>query len=101
MYNDPAISFQPKKILVFTNVIANTSCRISQNWVNKLNDGIEHLVFHIIRKSHMVHYVDFIVNMHFGVTRNNFDQVIRAIKIQCIDACDVLVKKVRVKVSRS
>jgi hypothetical protein len=101
MYNDPTISFQLKNFLEFTNVIANTSCRISQNWVNKLNDGIKHLVFRIIGKSHMVHYVDFVVNMHFGFIRNDFDQVIRTIKIQCTDACDVLVKRVRMKVFRS
>jgi hypothetical protein len=71
MYNDPTISFQPENFLEFTNVIANTSCRVSQNWVNKLNAGIEHLIFHVIGKSHMVHYVDFIVNMYFGFTRND------------------------------
>jgi hypothetical protein len=49
----------------------------------------------------MVHYVDFVINMHFGVIRNGFDQVIKTLKIQCTNACDVLVKKVGAKVSRT
>ncbi len=101
MYNDPTISFQLENFLEFTNVIANTFCRISQNWVNKWNDGIEHFVFCIIGKSHMVHYVHFVINMHFGVIKNGFDHVIKALKIRCTNACDVLVKKVGAKVSRS
>jgi hypothetical protein len=39
--------------------------------------------------------------MHIGVTKYGFDQVIRATKIQCTDACDVLAKKVGAKISRS
>ncbi len=41
MYNDPTTSFQPKNFPEFTNV-ANTFCRITQNWVIDLNDGNEH-----------------------------------------------------------
>ncbi len=73
MYNNPTISFQLENFLEFIDMIANTSCRISQNWVKKLNNGIEHLVFCIIGKSRMVHYVDFIINMHFKVSRDTLD----------------------------
>jgi hypothetical protein len=36
----------------------------------------------------MVHYVDFVICMHFGVTREGFDQTI---KIQCTTTCDMLI----------
>jgi hypothetical protein len=34
----------------------------------------------------MVHYVDFVMGMHFRVIREGFDQAIRAIEAQCIAA---------------
>jgi hypothetical protein len=39
MCNEPTISFQPKYFLEFTNVVANTSYWIIQEWVIDLNDG--------------------------------------------------------------
>jgi hypothetical protein len=84
MYKVPTISFQPKKFLEFTNVVANTSCKIIQDWVNNLNDGTKHLAFHIIGQSHMVHYVDSVIGMHSTFTQEGFDQAIKFVKIQCI-----------------
>jgi hypothetical protein len=39
----------------------------------------------------MVHYVDFINGMHFGVIQEGFDQPIKAIKVQCTITCDMLI----------
>jgi hypothetical protein len=39
----------------------------------------------------MVHYVDFVIGMHFGVTQQGFDQAIKAIKTQCTITCDMLI----------
>jgi len=39
----------------------------------------------------MVHYVDFINGMHFGVIQEGFDQTIKAIKAQCTITCDMLI----------
>jgi len=52
---------------------ANTSYRIIQDWVINLNDDMEHLAFHIIRQSHMIHYVNYVIGMHFGVTWEGFN----------------------------
>ncbi len=49
MYNDPTTSFQHENIIEFTNVVANTSCTITHDWVINLNDDNEHLTFCIIR----------------------------------------------------
>jgi hypothetical protein len=51
------------------NVVANTSCGITLDWVIDWNDGIEHLAFHII--SHMVFLLTF--GIHFIVTWESFD----------------------------
>jgi hypothetical protein len=39
----------------------------------------------------MVHYVDFVIGMHFGVIQEGFDQAIKAIKVQCNTTCDMLI----------
>jgi hypothetical protein len=56
-----------------------------------LNDGTEHLTFHIIRYSHMVHYVDYLNGIHFAIIWKGFDQTITSMKVQCIVAYDLLV----------
>ncbi len=71
-------------------MIANTSCRIIQDWVINLNDDMEHLAFHIIGQSHMIHYVNYVIDMHFGVTWEVFNWAIIVVKAQCIVAHDVL-----------
>jgi hypothetical protein len=45
----------------------------------------------------MAHYVDFLILMHFAITRKGFDQVIKVFKVQCIVACDVLVLELEYK----
>jgi hypothetical protein len=65
-------------------VVANTSCKIIQDWVNKLNDGTKHLTFCIIEQSHMVLYVDSIIGLHSTFTQEGFDQAIKTFKVQCI-----------------
>jgi hypothetical protein len=64
--------------------VANTTCKIIQDWLTNLNDGIEHLAFRIIGQSHMVHCVNSLTNIHFAVIYEGFDQVIKTIKVQCI-----------------
>jgi hypothetical protein len=71
-------------------VVANTFYKIIQDWVTNLNDDIEHLAFHIIGQSLMIHYVDYVIGMHFGVTSEGFYRAIKIVKAQCIVACDVL-----------
>jgi hypothetical protein len=39
----------------------------------------------------MVHYVDSLINIHYAVIREGFDQIITFMKVQCIVACDLLV----------
>jgi hypothetical protein len=39
----------------------------------------------------MVHYVDFVNGMYFGVIQEGFDQAIKAIKAQCTTTCDMLI----------
>jgi hypothetical protein len=67
MCGDPTTSFQHENFLEFTNVVANTSCRITHDWVIDLNDNNEHLAFYIIRQSHMVHFVTTLTNEHSPV----------------------------------
>jgi hypothetical protein len=78
--------------------VANTSCRIIQEWVTHLNDGIKHLTFCIIRQSRMVHFVDSLINIHFKVTPKGFHQTIRTIKVPCIVAYDLVVFKLEQRV---
>jgi hypothetical protein len=90
MYSDPTTSFQPKNFLEFTNV-ANTSCRITQDWVINLNDGNEYLAFCIIGQSHMLHYIVNLTSEHSLVIWEGFDQAIKVVKVQYIITCDLLV----------
>jgi hypothetical protein len=55
------------------DVVANTSCGITLDCVIDWNDGIEHLVFHIIWQSHMAYFVNFSIGIHFIVTWESFD----------------------------
>ncbi len=52
--------------------VANTSCRIIQEWVTHLNDGIKYLTFCIIGKFHMVHFVDSLISIHSTFTPKGF-----------------------------
>jgi hypothetical protein len=45
-----------------------------------LNDGIEHLTFHIIGQSHMVHFVGSLIDNHHLVMLEGFDQAIKVVK---------------------
>ncbi len=56
-----------------------------------LNDGTEHLNFHIIRYFHMVHYVDYLTGIHSTIIREGFDEAIASMKVQCTIFCDLLV----------
>jgi hypothetical protein len=47
--------------------VANTTCKIIQDWLTNSNDGIEHLAFRIIGQSHMVHHVNYLTNIHSKV----------------------------------
>jgi hypothetical protein len=60
----PHISFKPKNFLEFMDVVTNTSYRTTQDWVINLNGGIKHLTFSIIRQSHVVCFVDCLINTH-------------------------------------
>jgi len=60
-----------------------------------LNVGIEHLAFHIIGQSHIIHCVDFLTSIHYVVTWEGFDQAITSVKAQCTDAYDLLVTKLK------
>jgi hypothetical protein len=62
------------------------SYRISWDWVTNLNDDIMHLTFHIIRQPHIVHFVDFLTGVHFTITHDGFEAVIKIIKAQYIVA---------------
>ncbi len=84
MYIDPTTSFQLENFPKFTDVIANTSCRITQNWVIDLNDGTKHLAFHIIGQFQIVHCVDSLIRIHSAITWEGFDQIITSVKAQCI-----------------
>ncbi len=88
--SNPHISFQIENYPKLMDV-ANTSCRIIQGWVTHLKDGIKHLTFYIIRQSHMVHFVDSLINIHSTVTPKGFHQTIRIIKVPCIVAYDLTV----------
>jgi hypothetical protein len=46
------------------DVVVNTSYTIIQDWATNLNGGIKHLTFCIIGQSHMVCFVDYLVNIH-------------------------------------
>ncbi len=85
------ISFQPENFLELMDVVANTSYKITQNWVSNLNGGIKHLIFCIIGQSHMVCFFDYLINIHSIIIQEGFDQVIRGVKVQCTIACDLLV----------
>jgi hypothetical protein len=91
MYIDPTISFQHENFLEFTNVVANTSCRITHDWVTNLNDNNEHLAFCIIKQSHMVHFIIALINEHSPVILEHFDQVIKVVKVHYIATCVLLI----------
>jgi hypothetical protein len=46
------------------DVVVNTSHTIIQDWATNLNGGIKHLPFCIIGQSHMVCFVNYLVNIH-------------------------------------
>jgi hypothetical protein len=73
MYIDPTTSFRLENFLEFIDVVINISCKITQDWVTNLNDGIKHLVFHIIGQFHMVHCVDSLIGIHFTIIQESFD----------------------------
>jgi len=58
-----------------------------------LSDGNDHLAFHIIGQSHMVHFIVAIIGEHSLVIREGFDQAIKVVKVQRIVPCDLLVLK--------
>ncbi len=77
----------------FINVVANTSCRIGQD----LNDGTKHLAFQIMGQSHMVHYIDPLIGLHFPITYDDFEATIIVMKAQCTFVSDLLVIKLKFK----
>jgi len=79
----------------FINVVANTSCKIGQD----LNDGPKHLAFQIMGQSHMVHYIDLLIGLHFPITCDDFEATIIVMKAQCTFACDLLIIKLKCKFS--
>lgn len=74
-------------------MVANTSCRIDQDQVINLNDGIEHLSFRIMGQSYLVHFVDPLIGLHSTITRDGFEIVIKVVKAQCTTAFNLLVTK--------
>jgi len=77
------IQTHPSKLqtLMFIDVVVNTSCKITQDWIIiDLNDGIEHLAFWIIKQSHMVHSIDPLIGFHFLVSHNDFETTIINVK---------------------
>ncbi len=56
-------------------MIVNASCKIVQDWVTDLNDGIKHLAFWIIGQSHMVHVSNPLTRIHFLVIREALKQL--------------------------
>jgi len=48
IYNGPHIWFQLENFSKFMDVVANTSCRITQDWVSNLNNCAKHVCFYII-----------------------------------------------------
>ncbi len=57
-------------------MIVNTSCKIVQDWVIDLNDGIKHLAFWIMGQSHMVPLSNPLIRIHFLVIREDFEATI-------------------------
>jgi hypothetical protein len=68
-----------------------------QDWLTDLNVGIEHLKFSIMEQSHMVHYVDPLVNIHSLIICEGFEVDILVMKGHCIVACDLLVIELECK----
>ncbi len=91
MYNDFNTFFQLESFPKLINVVANTSCRINQDQVINLNDGIEHLSSHIMGQSHLIHYVNPLIGLHSRITRDGFEVVIKVVKAQCTTTFDLLV----------
>ncbi len=50
--------------------------------MTNLNDGIMDLTFHIIKQPHMVHFVDLTTSVHFTITHDGFEAIIKTIKAQ-------------------
>jgi hypothetical protein len=51
-----------------------------QDWVADLNVGMEHLEFWIMEQSHMVHYVDPLINIHSLIICEGFEVNILGMK---------------------
>lgn len=80
LYNDSTTSIQLENFPEFTYVVANTSCKITQDWVTDLNDDNEHLVFCIIEQSHIMHFVVVLTSKHFPITQKGVDQAVKVVK---------------------
>ncbi len=80
MYNDFNTSFQLENFPKFIDVVANTSCKIDQDQVIDLNDGIEHLSFCIMGQSHLIHYVDPLIGFQSTITRDGFEVANKVVK---------------------
>jgi hypothetical protein len=76
------IQTHPSKLqtFMFIDVVVNTSCKIMQDWITNINDGIKHLFFGFIGQSHMVHSIDPLIRLHFLITHNDFETTIIVVK---------------------
>ncbi len=59
--------------------------------MTNLNDGTKHLAFWILGQSHMVHFVDHLINIHSLVILEGFEVVILVVKTNYNISCDLLI----------
>jgi hypothetical protein len=83
MYCDSGTSFQPIHFQLFSDVVADHSHTISQEWVTDLNNGAESLGFRIHGHTYPAHMIDYVTGLSKSVSREEFDAAVSAMKGQC------------------
>jgi hypothetical protein len=87
MYCDSAISFQPIHFQLFTDVVADHSHTISQEWVTDLNNGTES------GHTYPAHMIDYVSGLSKSVSREEFKAIVSAVKGQCTAAVELLISQ--------
>ena len=101
MYCDSYTSFQPIHFQLFSDVVANHSHMISQEWVTNLNDGSETLAYRINNHIYPAHLTDYVTEVRKYVGREEFDIVVSAVKGQCKAIAELLISQLEKRFPKS
>jgi hypothetical protein len=78
---------------LFSDVVADHSHIISQEWVTDLNNGAESLGFRIHGHTYPTHMIDYVTGLSKSVSREEFDATVSTVKGQCKAAAGLLISQ--------